>query len=171
MWWWWVGRKFLPVLLTAFLLTMFISQLSKYIAAILERGFNSNAFIRNSNLKKDTKTYLYGIWNTNFWQILMIFLLLDFNKTAWFDHPGLLNLGHFWPLFFMEWQINEVAQFLYILPLWVHQLWSLPTTAVELWTDRYQKRGFDWGVLRLRGKARTLLQTFVDTSKLPVSQC
>ena len=126
---------------------------------------------RNSNLEKDAKTYLFGVWNTNFWQILMIFLLLDFNKTAWFDHPDLLNLGHFWPLFFMEWQINEVAQFLYILPLWVHQLWSLPTTAVELWTDRYQKRGFDWGVLRLRGKARTLLQTFVDTSKLPVSQC
>ena len=142
------------------------------IKIVAKRAFDTyNTYTRNSNLEKYAKTYLFGVWNTNFWQILMIFLLLDFNKTAWFDHPGLLNLGHFWPLFFMEWQINEVAQFLYILPLWVHQLWSLPTTAVELWTDRYQKRGFDWGVLRLRGKARTLLQTFVDTSKLPVSQC
>ena len=60
---------------------------------------------RNSNLKKDEITYLNGVWNTIFWQILMIFMLLDFNYTAWFDHPGLLNLGHFWPLFFVEWPI------------------------------------------------------------------
>ena len=35
----------------------------------------------------------------------MIFLLLNFDYTAWLDHPGLLNLGYFWPLFFVEWRI------------------------------------------------------------------
>ena len=69
-----------------------------------------------SNLKKDTKTYLIGIWNTNFWQILMIFLLLDINCIARFEHPCLLNLGHFRPLFFAIWRIFLIHLNRRILP-------------------------------------------------------
>ena len=52
---------------------------------------------------------LIGIWNTNFWQILMIFLLLDINCIARFEHPGLLNLGHFWLQFFKKWRIFKTS--------------------------------------------------------------
>ena len=54
--------------------------------------------------------------NTNFWQILMIFVLLDLNYTAWFDHPGLLNLGHFRPIFFIKWWIYLIQINRCILP-------------------------------------------------------
>ena len=37
--------------------------------------------------------------------LVCLIYIHNVNYTAWFDHPGLLNLGHFWPLFFMEWRI------------------------------------------------------------------
>ena len=53
---------------------------------------------------------------TIFWQILMIFLLLELNYTTWFDHPGLLNLGHFWPQFFVERRIFRSQRSRRIIP-------------------------------------------------------
>ena len=44
-------------------------------------------YIRNSNLKKWYLLTFSCIWITTFWQILMIFLLSDFNYIAWFSHP------------------------------------------------------------------------------------
>ena len=64
-----------------------------------------NINISNSKNEKNAFTYLFGVWNTIFWQILMIFLLLDVDFIAWFDHPGLWNIGHLWPLFFAKWRI------------------------------------------------------------------
>ena len=67
-------------------------------------------------MKKDDITYLFGVWNTIFWHFLRIFLLSDLNYTAWFDHPGLLNLGHFRPLFFAKWRIFLIQINRHILP-------------------------------------------------------
>ena len=46
----------------------------------------------------------------------MIFLLLELNYTTWFDHPGLLNLGHFWPQFFVERRIFRSQRSRRIIP-------------------------------------------------------
>ena len=98
---------------------------------------------------------LIGVWNTKFWQILMIFQLLYINYTAWFNHPGLLNLGHLWPLFFVEWRINEVAQFLYIPPLRVH---IVESTQIHGRTDSC------WSSNRLKERVFTQTESLSEVS-------
>ena len=53
---------------------------------------------------------LHCIWNTIFWQIVMIFVLFVLDFVAWFSHPGLWKIRLKWPFFVIERQIFEKSK-------------------------------------------------------------
>ena len=69
---------------------------------------------------------LHCIWNTIFWQNLMIFLLLVLDFIAWFSHPGLWKIRLKWPLFAIERLIFEKSK---------SSLYSSANSCSRLWSS------------------------------------